>query len=148
MKIPSLRRGLRFLIALAFCPLAFFAVKAVDPAPTSPVSNVTFAQRTDGSNLVDVRYTLSGGSSGIALAYSVDSGTTYSAIASATGDVGATVSADTSKQIVWNAGGTGFLRLDPVRASDAGAYFVVVSDPEGNSVKSRPASVTVLSASD
>ena len=104
MKIPSLRRGLRLLIALVFGSLAFFAVKAVDPAPASPVSNVTFAQRTDGSKLVDVRYTLTGGSSGIALAYSVDGGTTYSALSSVTGDVGATVSAGTSKQIVWNAG--------------------------------------------
>ena len=43
MKIPSLSRGLRFLVTLALWVPAFFAVKAVDPAPTSPVSNVTFA---------------------------------------------------------------------------------------------------------
>ena len=108
MKNSSLRPGLRFLVALAFCLLAFFAVKAVDPAPgsatTSPVSNVTFAQRTDGSKQVDIRYTLTGGSSGIAVALSLDGGATYSAITSATGDVGATVSAGTSKLIVWNAG--------------------------------------------
>jgi hypothetical protein len=104
MKNSSLRRGLRFLVAVAFCLLAFFAVKAVDPAPTSPVSNVTFAQRTDGSKLVDVRYTLTGGSAGIAVAYSLDGGATYSAITSATGDVGATVSSGTSKLIVWDAG--------------------------------------------
>jgi formylglycine-generating enzyme required for sulfatase activity len=85
----------------------------------SPVSNVTFAQRTDGSKLVDVRYTLTGGSSGIALAFSVDGGTTYSAAASATGDVGTTVSAGTSKQIVWNAG------TDYPNASSANVRFRV-----------------------
>jgi formylglycine-generating enzyme required for sulfatase activity len=108
MKNSSLRPGLRFLVALAFCLLAFFAVKAVDPAPgsatTSPVSNVTFAPRTDGSQQVDVRYTLTGGSAGIALAFSVDGGATYTALSSVTGDVGTTVSAGTSKLIVWNAG--------------------------------------------
>jgi formylglycine-generating enzyme required for sulfatase activity len=104
MKIPSLRSGLRFLVALASCLPAFFSAKAADPAPSSPVSNVTFAQRTDGSKLVDISYTLTGGSSGISLAFSVDGGTTYSAVSSATGDVGPTVSAGTAKQIVWDAG--------------------------------------------
>ena len=52
------------------------------------------------------------------------------------------------QSVLLSAGSTGFLRLDPVRASDAGAYFVVVTDPEGNSVKSRPAVVTILTAAD
>jgi hypothetical protein len=52
------------------------------------------------------------------------------------------------QSVLLSAGSTGFLRLDPLRASDAGTYFVVITDPEGNSVKSRPAVVTVLSALD
>jgi formylglycine-generating enzyme required for sulfatase activity len=91
------------MLTVWLCAFALFAVGAVGSVPSSPVSDVTFAQRTDGSKIVDVRYTLSGGSSGIALAYSVDGGTTYSAISSATGDVGTMISAGTSKQIVWNA---------------------------------------------
>ena len=93
-----------FVAVLGLCALALFAGRALAAEPASPVSNVTFSQRTDGSKLVDIRYTLTGGSSGIALAFSVDGGTTYSALSSVTGDVGTLVAAGASKQIVWNAG--------------------------------------------
>ncbi len=105
------------LIAASFLWLAAVTAHALSIAGTptisggtvglgssSPVSNVTFAQRTDGTKLVDVRYTLAGGSYGIALAFSVDGGTTYSALSAVTGDVGMLVAAGTSKQIVWKAG--------------------------------------------
>ncbi len=52
------------------------------------------------------------------------------------------------QSVLLSAGSTGFLRLDPLRASDAGSYFVVITDPEGTSVKSRPAVVTILTAAD
>ncbi len=75
-------------------------------------SNVTFSQRTDGSKLVDIYYTLDGGTSSVALGVSLDGGTTFTSVTTLTGDVGAAVSAGTAKQIVWNAGtdqpGTGY----------------------------------------
>jgi formylglycine-generating enzyme required for sulfatase activity len=67
-------------------------------------SNVTFSQRTDGSKLVDISYTLDGGTSSVALGVSLDGGTTFSSVTTLTGAVGAAVSAGTAKQIVWNAG--------------------------------------------
>ena len=67
-------------------------------------SNVTFSQRTDGSKLVDISYTLDGGTSSVALGVSLDGGTTFTSVKTLTGDVGAAVSAGTAKQIVWNAG--------------------------------------------
>ena len=67
-------------------------------------SGVTFSQRTDGSKLVDVYYTLNGGTSSVALAVSLDGGTTFTSVNTLTGDVGAAVSAGTAKHIVWNAG--------------------------------------------
>jgi hypothetical protein len=52
------------------------------------------------------------------------------------------------KSVLVSTVGSGLLYLNPVKASDAGAYFVVVTDPLGNSVTSRPANVTVLPAND
>jgi formylglycine-generating enzyme len=72
--------------------------------PPSGVTGVSFSQRTDGSKLVDIRYTLNGGTSGVALAVSLDGGTTFTSVKTLTGDVGAAVTAGTSKHIVWNAG--------------------------------------------
>ncbi len=70
--VPKFKAGLfermKCTLALFFWAFALLTAKAADPAPTSSVSNVTFSQRPDGSKLVDVRYTLTGGSSGIALA--------------------------------------------------------------------------------
>jgi hypothetical protein len=77
------------------------ATLAVNPPSTSAV---TFSQRTDGSKLVDVYYTLTGGTSSVALGVSLDGGTTFSSVKTLSGDVGAAVSAGTAKQIVWNAG--------------------------------------------
>ncbi|NBV86678.1 MAG: HYR domain-containing protein, partial [Verrucomicrobia bacterium] len=68
------------------------------------IANVIFSQRTDGSKLVDVSYTLYGGTSNVAMAVSIDGGTAFNAVSSLTGDIGAVTTAGTSKSIVWNAG--------------------------------------------
>jgi hypothetical protein len=52
------------------------------------------------------------------------------------------------KSVLVGTGGSGLLYLNPVQASDAGAYFVVVTDALGSSVTSQPATVTVLPAND
>jgi formylglycine-generating enzyme required for sulfatase activity len=54
--------------------------------------------------LVDIRYTLTGGTRSVALGVSLDGGTTFTSVKTLTGDVGAAVTAGTSKHIVWNAG--------------------------------------------
>jgi sulfatase modifying factor 1 len=76
-------------------------------APT--VSNVTFAQRMDGSKLVDVFYdladTVAGATFSIALAVSSDNGATYAVpVTSVTGAAGDGVAVGTGKKIVWDAG--------------------------------------------
>jgi hypothetical protein len=45
-------------------------------------------------------------------------------------------------------GGSVLLYLNPVQASDAGAYFVVVTDAQGNSVTSKTAILTIEPAND
>jgi formylglycine-generating enzyme len=97
-----------------FCALAIIiqlkAFASANPAPSilNPQSAVagstTFSQRTDGSKLVDIRYTLTGDTTSIALAVSFDGGTTFTSVKTLTGDVGAAVTAGTAKHIVWNAG--------------------------------------------
>ncbi len=90
----------------SFLCLGFLAQGAL-AAPT--VSNVTFAQRADGSKLVDVSYdladTVAGATSSIALAVSSDNGATYAVpVNSVTGAVGDGVALGTGKKIVWDAG--------------------------------------------
>ena len=97
---PAFMKKLFRLIFSFFC-LGFLS-HGVLAAPT--VSNVTFAQRTDGSKLVDVYYDLSGETSPVVFAVSYDGGATYNAVASVTGAVGPGIPAGTGKQIVWNAG--------------------------------------------
>jgi formylglycine-generating enzyme required for sulfatase activity len=72
--------------------------------PSAVAGNITFSQRTDGSKLVDIRYTLTGGTTSVALGVSLDGGTTFTSVRTLTGDVGAAVTAGTSKLITWNAG--------------------------------------------
>jgi formylglycine-generating enzyme required for sulfatase activity len=84
--------------------LLCFVWCASESLRAATVSSVTFSQRTDGSKLVDVGYTLSGGSASVALGVSLDGGTAFTPVASLTGDVGSAISAGTAKRIVWNAG--------------------------------------------
>jgi hypothetical protein len=97
------RRITKFLLTLvlSLCAQGLFA------APT--VSNVTFAQRTDGSKLVDVFYdladTVADATSSIALGVSSDNGVIYAVpINSVTGAVGDGIVPGTGKRIVWDAG--------------------------------------------
>ncbi len=75
-------------------------------APT--VSNVAFAQRTDGSGLVDVTYDLSDADSptvAIDLDASIDGGSTWTYVVSTvSGDVGAGVTPGAGKSLVWDFG--------------------------------------------
>jgi hypothetical protein len=59
---------------------------------------VTFSQRTDGSKLVDIYYTLNGGTSSVALGVSLDGGTTFTSVKTLSGDVGAAVSAGAGRR--------------------------------------------------
>jgi hypothetical protein len=52
------------------------------------------------------------------------------------------------KSTLVSTGGSGLLYLNPVRASDAGAYFVVVTDTLGNNVTSKTAILTIVPAND
>jgi formylglycine-generating enzyme required for sulfatase activity len=88
------------ILGVSWCASALLA------APT--VSNVTFAQRADGSKLVDVSYdladTVAGATSSIGLGVSSDAGVTYTVpVSSLTGAVGDGVTVGTGKKIVWDA---------------------------------------------
>ncbi len=77
---------------------------SLSSAPT--VGGVTFAQRTDGSGLVDIAYDLADADSPtvtVTLEASSDGGSTWTlSTASATGDVGADVVPGNGKSIVWD----------------------------------------------
>jgi formylglycine-generating enzyme required for sulfatase activity len=61
-------------------------------ARATEVSNVTFAQSTDGSKLVTVQYTLSGDTSAVSLDLSLDGGTSFrKVLEGARGDIGMNV---------------------------------------------------------
>ncbi|MHB8079904.1 MAG: S8 family serine peptidase [Candidatus Krumholzibacteriia bacterium] len=98
------------------------------PAPVPGVRNVSFAQRRDGSGLVDVTYDLAtpgGAPADIVLAASADGGATWDLdVSLAQGDVGAGVTPGTGRRIVWNfAGGNPgrFGRECRVRVTVAGS---------------------------
>jgi hypothetical protein len=99
---------MKHLLRLIFVFLCFgFLSEEVLAAPT--VSNVTFAQRADGSKIVDIFYdladTVAGATSSIGLAVSSDNGATYAVpVKSVTGAVGDGVTPGTGKKIVWDAG--------------------------------------------
>ena len=67
-------------------------------------SAATFAQRTDGGKLVDIYYTLQGGTTSVALGVSLDGGTTFSSVSSVTGNIGPAVTPGSAKHMVWDAG--------------------------------------------
>jgi hypothetical protein len=73
-------------------------------------SNVAFSQRKDGSGKVDICYDLVdtfnlalAGTFNMALAVSLDGGTTFSSLTSISGSVGAGVTGGTCKSIQWDA---------------------------------------------
>ncbi|MBW6513416.1 MAG: formylglycine-generating enzyme family protein [Candidatus Syntrophosphaera sp.] len=101
------------LLLLLFISAAGFCL-----AQTAPmVSNVTAAQRLDGSRIVDIWYDLwdaDGDLCEIELKVSVNGGVSFDLNPSSgllSGDIGPDVASGTGKHIVWNAGGEAF-RLD------------------------------------
>lgn len=112
------------LVAFLIC-LPAGAARAVDPV----VSNVAFAQRTDGSRLVDVTYDLAdadGDACAITLQASDDGGATWIMPCTRTwGDAGPAVAPGPGKALVWdfgydNSGWEGKDYRVRVIASDAG----------------------------
>ena len=99
------------------------------PAADPVVSNVQFAQRTDGSNLVDITYDVAdidGNSLTIAVTASDDGGLNWNVpCRTLSGDIGEGVSPGAGKHIIWdfgqdNAGWEAADYLIRVVASDAG----------------------------
>ena len=116
------------LVAILTC-LPAGAARAADPV----VSNVTFAQRTDGSRLVDVTYDLAdadGDACAITLQASDDGGATWLMPCTRTwGDAGPTVAPGPGKALVWdfgydNPGWEGQDYRVRVIASDAGVLHL------------------------
>jgi formylglycine-generating enzyme required for sulfatase activity len=97
---------MRFL--LVFCLLAGYSLLAANLPPV--VSNVTAAQRTDGSKIVDIFYDVidaENDSLTVSLEISANGGTTYTVIPSLTnltGDHGSGILPGNGKHIIWNAG--------------------------------------------
>jgi hypothetical protein len=76
------------------------------PIPEPGVGNVSFAQRRDGSGLVDITYDLAapaGAAVTVTLAASADGGATWDLdVSAAQGDIGAGVAPGAGRRIVWN----------------------------------------------
>ncbi len=93
---------------LTGAPQAYSLIQSgLQQQPQPPaVGNVAFAQRTDGSGLVDVTYDVSDPDSPtvtITLEASLDGGATWNAVvATVSGDVGAGVTPGSGKAIVWD----------------------------------------------
>ena len=95
-----------FAIVMCVCVLAASGEALANSPPV--VSNVTASQRTDGSNLVDIRYNLydaDGDKCTVSIKVSSDGGATWNVSATTlSGHVGAGVWPGTNRHIVWNAG--------------------------------------------
>jgi hypothetical protein len=87
-------------------PLAFIFQFAL--AQQAEVTNVTVAQRTDGSKIVDITYDLTEDALfteyDITVEVSFDDGATYFQISQITGNVGENIMPGTGKTITWDAG--------------------------------------------
>jgi len=98
------RRSLRIRLALLALGLAPALARGAEPQ----VANLSFAQRTDGSGLVDIAFDLAdadGGTLFVSVQASEDGGLTWLAPCySLSGDVGAGVPATPGRHAVWNAG--------------------------------------------
>ncbi len=81
-------------------------VPAPPPAPDPEIGNVSFAQRRDGSGLVDIAYDLTapaGAAITVTLEASADGGVTWDLdVSAAQGDVGAGVAPGPARLIVWD----------------------------------------------
>ncbi len=94
-----------------FCFLAFlicFPTSLCSQNNIPKVTNVTFAQRTDGTHKVDIYYDLfdaDGDAMTVSIEVSDDAGQTYNFTATLlTGDIGEGINSGTGKHIVWDFG--------------------------------------------
>ncbi|MDP6584607.1 MAG: FISUMP domain-containing protein, partial [Anaerolineales bacterium] len=89
---------------LSACFLFFTAVSAQEAS----ITNITVAQRTDGSRLVDICYDLQGDANfavfSITAEVSYDGGAAYQSITMLTGDIGGNIEEGTGKCAVWDFG--------------------------------------------
>lgn len=95
-----------------------FSVSFVPGVPAAPlIYNVSVAQRTDGSRLVDIGYSLfdaNGDLCEVSLVLSADGGNTFTYVpdtANLSGDIGQDIAPGVGKAILWNAGEEG-IELD------------------------------------
>ena len=98
----------RFAVFAAVC-LGLFSVLAGAAYASPVVTNVTAAQRADGSGLVDIAYDVAGGVEPMTVSVTVsnDNGETWAVTPDAqylSGDVGTGVVNGTAKAIVWDIG--------------------------------------------
>jgi formylglycine-generating enzyme required for sulfatase activity len=111
---------------LIACIFLVLGIAGLEAAPL--VNNITASQRP-GTKLVDITYDLAApgfGAVAVSLAISSDGGASYAVpVASATGDVGGTVTPGTSKAIVWDAG------TDWPRSFSSQMRFRVTADDGG-----------------
>jgi formylglycine-generating enzyme required for sulfatase activity len=125
---------------LAVLLTAVWIGPAVTWANSPPqVTNVTASQRTDGSNLVDIHYSLSdpdGDTCTVWIAASSDGGLTWTLpVMTLTGEVGAGIAPGAGKHVVWDAGANmpGFVQTVKVRvyADDGKVPTNMVLVPDG-----------------
>jgi uncharacterized protein (TIGR02145 family) len=103
----SIKTGTAFWVGIKVLLWTLFITGLM--AQSAPdVTNVSFAQRTDGSGIVDITYDVSdadGDVLTISLLVSDDGGSTYTFVATQTsGDIGYHITPGTGKTIVWNFG--------------------------------------------
>ena len=120
MDVPAYATTLRLKLAASHDGFSKYAhwdnisITNISAPPTAPlVYNVSAAQRTDGSGLVDVYYDLFDANldlCGIELLLSGDNGANFAAFpnsANLSGDLGENIANGAGKHIVWNAGADG-----------------------------------------
>jgi len=99
------RRNVVFLLALTW-PIATMLGAGPATAADPEVSNVQFAQRTDGSGMVDISYDVNDADTDtlfVSVRVSHDDGATWNfPCRTLNGDVGWGVTSGTGKQIIWN----------------------------------------------
>ena len=132
----SIKTGTAFWVGIKVLLWTLFITGLM--AQSAPdVTNVSFAQRTDGSGIVDITYDVSdadGDVLTISLLVSDDGGSTYTFVATQTsGDIGYHITPGTGKTIVWNFGAehpntTNNQIVVKITADDA----VIVTDIDGN----------------
>ena len=101
------RLPLRKVSQLLLCTLSF-TLFTIIYAQTAAITNITVAQRTDGSRLVDVCYDLTGdinfNTFTISAEASFDGGVNYTPISMVSGTIGANIAEGLNNCFVWDFG--------------------------------------------